>query len=104
MSIVVEDAPNVEQPTEEVQVEVQATEEAVEKEIEINKKIEENDKIYNNESTVTKSKAKISGAITTGEGSRRESNFVIGDFRYDEGFRWRENCNSPTLTKKSNEV
>ena len=32
MSIVVEDAPNVEQPTEEVQVEVQATEEAVEKE------------------------------------------------------------------------
>ena len=32
MSIVVEDAPNVAQPTEEVQVEVQATEEAVEKE------------------------------------------------------------------------
>ena len=32
MSIVVEDAPKVEQPTEEVQVEVQATEEAVEKE------------------------------------------------------------------------
>ena len=66
--------------------------------------IEENDKIYNNGSTGTKSKAKISGAITTGEGSRRESNFVIGDFRYDEGFRWRENCNSPTLTKKANEV
>ena len=66
--------------------------------------IGENGKIYNNGSTRAKSKTKISGAITTGERSRRESNFVIGDFRYDEGFRWRENCNSPTLTKKANEV
>jgi site-specific DNA-cytosine methylase len=29
---------------------------------------------------------------------------VIGDFRYDEGFRWRNNNNSPTLKKKSNEI
>tara|TARA_A100000172_G_scaffold58301_1_gene38036 strand:+ start:218 stop:1342 length:1125 start_codon:yes stop_codon:yes gene_type:complete len=38
--------------------------------------IEENDRIYNNGSPGTKPKTQISGAITTGEGSRRESNFV----------------------------
>jgi DNA (cytosine-5)-methyltransferase 1 len=66
--------------------------------------IGENDKVHNNGSSGTKPKTQISGAITTGEGSRRESNFVIGDFRYDEGFRWRNNNNSPTLKKKSNEI
>ena len=29
---------------------------------------------------------------------------MVGDFRYDEGFRWRKDYNSPTLTKKSNEI
>ena len=38
--------------------------------------IGENGKIYNNGSTRAKSKTKICGAITTGEGSRRESNYV----------------------------
>jgi DNA (cytosine-5)-methyltransferase 1 len=28
----------------------------------------------------------------------------VGDFRYDEGLRWRQDNNSPTLTLKSNEV
>ncbi|HSG74235.1 MAG TPA: DNA (cytosine-5-)-methyltransferase [Nitrosopumilaceae archaeon] len=28
----------------------------------------------------------------------------IVDYRYDEGFRWRKDENSPTLTRKSNEV
>ena len=28
----------------------------------------------------------------------------IGDYRYDEGFRWRQDNNSPTLTLKSNEI
>ena len=38
--------------------------------------IEENDRIYNNGNTWSKPETQISGAITTGEGSRRESNFV----------------------------
>lgn len=41
--------------------------------------IGENGQIYNNGSTRTKSKTQLSGAITTGEGSRRESNYVIAD-------------------------
>tara|TARA_R100000995_G_scaffold84911_1_gene65742 strand:+ start:7486 stop:8613 length:1128 start_codon:yes stop_codon:yes gene_type:complete len=39
--------------------------------------IGKNDKIHNNKSTRSKSKTKFAGAITTGEGSRRESNYVI---------------------------
>jgi len=36
----------------------------------------ENDKIYYNSSSRSKSETKLCGAITTGEGTRRESNFV----------------------------
>ena len=28
----------------------------------------------------------------------------VGDYRYDEGFRWRKDNNSPTLHLKSNEI
>ena len=38
--------------------------------------ITEDDKVYNNNSSRSKSKTKLCGAITTGEGHRRESNFV----------------------------
>ena len=45
---------------------------------------------------------------STSQGSyvmeRNKISQKIGDFRYDEGFRWRKDNNSPTLTLKSNEI
>ena len=35
---------------------------------------------------------------------RKQPSQEIGDYRYDEGFRWREDNDSPTLTLKSNEI
>ena len=40
----------------------------------------------------------IGKAVTCKAGSRMDDDFIkIGDYRTDEGFRWREDCNSPAI-------
>jgi len=68
----------------------------------INKKINELQRQQTNTNTLT---ARYRGDANGSYIIERKLNAQeIGDYRYDEGFRWRQDNNSPTLTLKSNEI
>ena len=68
----------------------------------INKKINELQRQQTNTNTIT---ARYRGDANGSYIIERKFNAQeIGDYRYDEGFRWRQDNNSPTLTLKSNEI
>ncbi len=67
----------------------------------INKKINELQRQQTNTNTLTARYRDANGSYII---ERKLNAQEIGDYRYDEGFRWRQDNNSPTLTLKSNEI
>jgi DNA (cytosine-5)-methyltransferase 1 len=65
-----------------------------------------NSQIWNNSRKSQSNKNRHTRTINSSYHKMGSDNTYIkvGDFRYDEGLRWRQDNNSPTLTLKSNEV